>query len=98
MTRRTGMADSERANSQPEHDGQLQETRSSAELSDNWWAALYQAALGEGDPRVRRQRIDEAQKAILRRVQELPPEPKCGQGRATASHCLAGTDSLGRKQ
>ncbi len=56
------MADSERANSQPEHDGQLQETRSSAELSDNWWAALYQAALGEGDPRVRRQRIDEAQK------------------------------------
>jgi len=69
------MADPERQNSQPEHDGQLQEPRSSAATSNNWWAALYQAALGEVDPGERRQKIDEAQKAILRRVQELPPDP-----------------------
>ncbi len=95
------MADSERANSQPEHDGQLQETRSSAELSDNWWAALYQAALGEGDPRVRRQRIDEAQKAILRRVQELPPEPNVAKDERRLLTALQELTALGessRKQ
>ncbi len=95
------MADSERANSQPEHDGQLQETRSSAELSDNWWAALYQAALGEGDPRVRRQRIDEAQKAILRRVQEVPPEPNVAKDERRLLTALQELTALGessRKQ
>ena len=95
------MADSEGANSQPEHDGQLQETRSSAELSDNWWAALYQAALGEGDPRVRRQRVDEAQKAILRRVQELPPEPNVAKDERRLLTALQELTALGessRKQ
>jgi len=95
------MADSERANSQPEYDGQLQETRSSAELSDNWWAALYQAALGEGDPRVRRQRIDEAQKAILRRVQEVPPEPNVAKDERRLLTALQELTALGessRKQ